>query len=94
MDEPFQALDIPLRIRLMETARSLLEQEKRLALVVTHDPREAVFLARRILVLGKEGRIVYETEVDLSPQDRSYGSPALARFEERLLEALHDQYAD
>jgi NitT/TauT family transport system ATP-binding protein len=89
MDEPFQALDIPLRIRLMETARSLLEQEQRLALVVTHDPREAVFLGRRILVLGSAGQgIVYETEVDLSPRDRSYGSPAQARLEARLLELL------
>ena len=89
MDEPFQALDIPLRIRLMETTRSLLEQEKRLAVLVTHDPREAVFLGRRILVLGGEGRgIVYETVVDLSGPDRSYGSPALARVEARLLAAL------
>jgi NitT/TauT family transport system ATP-binding protein len=89
MDEPFQALDIPLRIHLMETARSLLEQEKRLAVVVTHDPREAIFLGRRILTLGNRGQgIVYETEVDLSREDRSYGSPAQARLEARLLESL------
>jgi NitT/TauT family transport system ATP-binding protein len=90
MDEPFQALDVPLRVRLMETARSLLEQERRLAVVVTHDPREAIFLGRRILVLGSPGRgIVYETEVDLAPQDRSYGSPAQARLEARLLAVLY-----
>jgi NitT/TauT family transport system ATP-binding protein len=92
MDEPFQALDLPLRIRLMETARSLLEQEKRLAVVVTHDPREAIFLGRRILILGKGGRgIVHETAVDLSPSDRSYGSPAQARLEARLLAILYGQ---
>jgi NitT/TauT family transport system ATP-binding protein len=92
MDEPFQALDVPLRLRLMETARSLLEQEKRLALVVTHDPREAIFLGRRILILGNEGRgIVYETGVDLSRQDRSWGSPAQARLEAQLLAILYDQ---
>jgi NitT/TauT family transport system ATP-binding protein len=91
MDEPFQALDVPLRVRLMETARSLLEQEKRLAVVVTHDPREAIFLGRRILILGKGGRgIVYETEVDLPLSDRSYGSSAQARLEARLLEVLYD----
>jgi NitT/TauT family transport system ATP-binding protein len=89
MDEPFQALDIPLRLRLMETARSLLEQEKRLAVVVTHDPREAIFLGHRILVLGNKGRgIVYETEVDLSREDRSFGSPAQAMLVTRLLESL------
>jgi NitT/TauT family transport system ATP-binding protein len=89
MDEPFQALDIPLRLHLMETARSRLEQETRLAVVVTHDPREAIFLGRRILVLGKEGRgILCETELDLSREDRSYGSPAQVRLEARLLESL------
>jgi NitT/TauT family transport system ATP-binding protein len=92
MDEPFQALDVPLRLKLMETARSLLEQEKRLAVVVTHDPREAIFLGRRVLIIGNEGRgIVYETEVDLSLPDRSYGSPAQARFEAQLLAILYDQ---
>jgi NitT/TauT family transport system ATP-binding protein len=92
MDEPFQALDVPLRLQLMETARSLLEQEKRLAVVVTHDPREAIFLGRRILILGNEGRgIVYETGVDLSRQDRSWGSPAQARLEAQLLAILYDQ---
>jgi NitT/TauT family transport system ATP-binding protein len=92
MDEPFQALDVPLRIRLMETTRSLLEQEKRLAVMVTHDPREAIFLGRRILILGKEGRgIVHETPVDLSGPDRSYGSLAQARLEARLLELLSGQ---
>jgi NitT/TauT family transport system ATP-binding protein len=92
MDEPFQALDVPLRLRLMETARSLLEQERRLAVVVTHDPREAIFLGRRILILGNGGQgIVYETEVDLSCQDRSYGSPAQVRLEAQLLAVLYGQ---
>jgi NitT/TauT family transport system ATP-binding protein len=92
MDEPFQALDIPLRLRLMETTRSLLEQEQRLAVLVTHDPREAIFLGRRILVLGSEGRgIVYETEVNLSRRDRSYGSPAQARLETQLLAVMGGQ---
>jgi NitT/TauT family transport system ATP-binding protein len=92
MDEPFQALDVPLRLQLMETARSLLEQEKRLALVVTHDPREAIFLGRRILILGNGGRgIVYETGVDLSREDRAWGSPAQARLEAQLLAILYDQ---
>jgi NitT/TauT family transport system ATP-binding protein len=92
MDEPFQALDIPLRIQLMETARSLLEQEKRLAVLVTHDPREAIFLGRRVLALGDRGQgIVYETEVGLSREDRSYGSPAQAELEARLLARLYTQ---
>jgi NitT/TauT family transport system ATP-binding protein len=92
MDEPFQALDIPLRLRLMETTRSLLEQENRLAALVTHDPREAIFLGRRILILGSHGQgIVYETAVDLSREDRAYGSPAQASLESQLLKVLYEQ---
>ncbi|GHV26471.1 hypothetical protein AGMMS4952_06610 [Spirochaetia bacterium] len=38
MDEPFQSLDIPLRVQLMDMVLSLLALENRLAVVVSHDP--------------------------------------------------------
>jgi NitT/TauT family transport system ATP-binding protein len=61
MDEPFQSLDLPLRLSLLETLKNLLAVENRFVAAVTHDPREAVILAKRILVLGKNGRIVFDT---------------------------------
>jgi NitT/TauT family transport system ATP-binding protein len=89
LDEPFQSLDIPLRLELLEMTRYLIEGEGRFAVVVTHDPREAVYLGHRIIVLGKDaGNIVFDEPVDFSREDRALGTKAQSRLEARLLEAL------
>ena len=89
MDEPFQSLDIPLRIELMELFLSLLEKEKRLGMLVTHDPREAIFMGNRIMVLGHAPHgIVFDEVINLSKEDRVYGSTAAAETEKRLIEGL------
>jgi NitT/TauT family transport system ATP-binding protein len=85
LDEPFQSLDIPLRIQLMDLTRSLLEESPRLALVVTHDPREAVYLGQRIMVLGKlPAGFVFDKTLNLTAKDRIYGSRAQNRLEAEL----------
>jgi NitT/TauT family transport system ATP-binding protein len=89
MDEPFQSLDIPLRIGLMDLTRSLLALEDRLLIAVTHDPREAVYLGKRIILLGEPGRgIVLDELVELPPRERRYASPAAALLEQRLISAF------
>jgi NitT/TauT family transport system ATP-binding protein len=93
MDEPFQSLDIPLRLELMDLTRSLIDIEPRLLIMVTHDPREAVYLARRVLVLGKnafaEGSgIVFDEPADLPQSERSFGSADGSALAARLLDAL------
>jgi NitT/TauT family transport system ATP-binding protein len=111
MDEPFQSLDIPLRIELMEMLRRALQSERtlqseralqdertlqrkaepRLLLAVTHDPREAIFLGKRVIVLGKTPRgVVLDEAINLLPEDRVYGtaSPAANALEQKLLRAL------
>ncbi|MDR0389195.1 MAG: ATP-binding cassette domain-containing protein [Spirochaetaceae bacterium] len=63
MDEPFQSVDIPLRIELMELTRRLLKNEKRALILATHDPREALYLGKEIIVLGgKPCRVVLDRE--------------------------------
>jgi len=94
MDEPFQSLDIPLRINLMDNCLSLLAEEnssamKRLLIAVTHDPREAVYMGGRIIVLGKPGEgITYDEKVDLQNQDRVYGSVAALELEREIIKHL------
>jgi NitT/TauT family transport system ATP-binding protein len=89
MDEPFQSLDIPLRLELMDMCASILEQEPRLAIAVTHDPREAVYLGKRIIILGKPpAGIIFDETVSLSREERAYGTEAHARLEARLLAVL------
>jgi NitT/TauT family transport system ATP-binding protein len=96
LDEPFQSLDIPLRIQMMDLVKDLLAREKspagragRLVIAVTHDPREAVYLGRRIMVLGNPpAGMVFDETLDLSGEDRAYGSIAQGEMERRLLGAL------
>jgi len=77
MDEPFQSLDIPLRKNLMDLTLSLLEKEKRFLVMVTHDPREAVYMGGRVIVLGKNGGgIVFDRIVDNRGGKRTYAGGA------------------
>jgi len=52
MDEPFSALDAPIRIDLQNVMTEFHRQAKLTSITVTHDIEEAVFLGRKILVLG------------------------------------------
>ncbi len=52
MDEPFGALDAFTREDLWQTMARLRREEKFTALLITHDLREAVFLADEIVVLS------------------------------------------
>lgn len=57
MDEPFSNLDQRMRERIREETMGLLHEKDATALVVTHDPNEAMMIADRI-VLMRSGRIV------------------------------------
>ncbi|WP_433175228.1 ABC transporter ATP-binding protein [Actinoallomurus sp. CA-150999] len=72
LDEPFSALDALTRITMHRLVLDLWTEKERLSvLLVTHDVDEALRLADRVLVLG-EGRIAYETRVDVA-RPRSAG---------------------
>ncbi|MFA5493987.1 MAG: ABC transporter ATP-binding protein [Porticoccaceae bacterium] len=57
MDEPFSNLDRRLRDRVRDETMALLRDSGTTAVVVTHDPEEAMRIADRI-VLMRDGRIV------------------------------------
>jgi NitT/TauT family transport system ATP-binding protein len=89
MDEPFQSLDIPLRLELMEMTLSLLKEDPRLVVMVTHDPREALYLGSRIMVFGEKPMgVIYDEPVDLDRENRDYGSPELIEREKKLIALL------
>ena len=91
MDEPYQSLDLPLRIKLMDLSLSLLSKEERMLILVTHDPREAIYLASRVLVLGKGGRgIIYDKILDMDDGDRIYGSAAGGLLEQEMMRTLEE----
>ena len=57
LDEPFSALDAPLRRRLREEMRQLQREIEATMVIVTHDPDEAALLSDEILVLD-QGRVL------------------------------------
>lgn len=59
MDEPFSGLDDRLRDLVRENCLEIVREEKMSALLVTHDPSEAMQIADHI-VLMRDGRIVQE----------------------------------
>ncbi len=66
MDEPFGALDAFTREHLNEELLRIWAATKRTIVFVTHDMDEAVFLADRVAVMGKEpGRIVDIVDIPL-----------------------------
>ncbi|WP_181705986.1 ABC transporter ATP-binding protein [Chthonobacter rhizosphaerae] len=73
LDEPFGALDAFTREELWCVIRDLQEARKFTVVLVTHDLREAVFLADRIFVMsGRPGRIIAERTVSFPrPRDLS-----------------------
>lgn len=61
MDEPFINLDISKKYSLIEIVKKLKEADGRTIVCVTHDIKEAVLLADRIVVIANKN-IVFDTE--------------------------------
>jgi len=73
LDEPFGALDQFTREELWQTLQDLYLDRKPTVLLVTHDLREAGFLANRICVMSaRPGRIISDEVVNI-PQPREIG---------------------
>jgi len=71
LDEPFGALDAFTREELWCVIRDLHAARKITVCLVTHDLREAVFLADRVFVMSsRPGRILIERKIDIPrPRD-------------------------
>lgn len=89
MDEPFSALDALMRERLHDELERLYLSHRFTVVFVTHDPREAVRLGDRVVMLtSNPGRILSEIPVDL-PRPRRSDTPETALLAGRILEALN-----
>jgi NitT/TauT family transport system ATP-binding protein len=85
LDEPFGALDAFTREELWSVLQNLWLERKFTCVLVTHDLREAAFLADRIFVMSaRPGRIIADHRVDL-PRPRTVEST----FEKDFIDLVH-----
>jgi NitT/TauT family transport system ATP-binding protein len=79
MDEPFAALDAQTREILHGELERIWTATRKTVLFVTHNVREAVRLADRVILLGtRPGRVLEERTIDL-PRPRGENDEAVAR---------------
>ena len=94
LDEPFGALDALTRTEMQSWLQSVWQQYRSMVLMITHDIREAVYLADRVVVLtARPARVRREFVVDLPrPRDLStLTSPEFVAIEHELIELLHEE---
>lgn len=87
MDEPFQALDLPLKVSLMGAFERLWQEDRRTVLFVTHDVQEALLLGDAISVLSARPARLIRTLVNIAP----HGERSLR--DERMLSLEGELYA-
>ena len=86
MDEPFGSLDAQMRRRLQDELIKIWKKLSMTIIFVTHNIRESISLADRIIVLNRKGKIERIVEVNL-PRPRR---PSYSKFVEIWKQLLSD----
>ena len=70
LDEPFSALDYQTRLSVCDDVYKIIREERKTALLITHDISEAISVADRIFVLSRRpAHIVAEHSLDFSEHE-------------------------
>lgn len=89
LDEPLGALDAFTRMNMQDEILSIWREKKQLAIMVTHDVDEAIYMGSRVIVMeANPGRIVADIKIDDEyPRDRS--SVAFVEYRNEILNKLN-----
>ena len=88
LDEPFTALDAPTRRGLQDMLLALNEKIGTSMLFVTHDIREAVYLADRLLIMTGTGVRELGIGLERGPGRRDEFSDDFVKFEREVYAAI------
>ena len=94
LDEPFAALDAQTREMMQLELLKIWNRDRKTALFITHDIKEAIYLADRVIVFTKRpGRVKCEIEVDIPrPRDlRVKRDPKFVEYEDRIWESIQEE---
>ncbi|MDR0426884.1 MAG: ABC transporter ATP-binding protein [Clostridiales bacterium] len=87
LDEPFSALDFQTRLSVCDDVYAIIREEKKTALLVTHDISEAVSLADRIVVLSARPATVkriYTLDIDRPTPLKRREDPAFSGWFDKV----------
>ena len=89
LDEPLGALDAFTRMNMQDEILKIWQEKQQLALMVTHDVDEAIYVGTRVLVMDAHpGRVIADIKIDLPfPRDRS--SREFVEYRNDILNKLH-----
>jgi NitT/TauT family transport system ATP-binding protein len=89
LDEPLGALDAFTRMNMQDEILKIWQAKGQLALMVTHDVDEAVYMGTRVIVMdANPGRVVADIKIDEEyPRDRS--SATFVEYRNQILNRLH-----
>lgn len=89
LDEPLGALDAFTRMNMQDEILKIWQEKKQLAIMVTHDVDEAIYMGTRVIVLdANPGRVVADIKIgEAFPRDRS--SEAFVKYRNEILNRLH-----
>lgn len=95
LDEPFSALDFQTRLNVCDDVYSIIKQEKKTALLVSHDISECISLCDKIVVLSRRPAFVkkivpIEIDKNLTPLQRRE-SPLFGKYFETIWKLLEDK---
>ncbi len=91
LDEPFSALDFQTRMKVCDDVYSIIKNEGKTALLVTHDVSEAISMADRIVVLSKRPATVRKI---LSPNFDRNLSPLMRRESPSFAPTFQELWTD
>ena len=87
LDEPFSAVDFQTRMTVCDDVHAIIKNEKKTALLVTHDISEAVSMADRIVVLTKRPatvKAVFTIDIDAPTPLKRRESPKFSYWFDRV----------
>ncbi len=69
LDEPFSALDFQTRLRVSDDIAHIIREQKKTAILITHDLQEAISLGDRVLVLSaRPARLIRDVPIYLTKE--------------------------
>ncbi len=96
LDEPFSGLDYQTKLIVIEDIYKIIKEEKKSALIVTHDIGEAIAFANKVIVLSKRPSYIKKIiTIDLKLDNKTpllaYKSPLYSYYFDLIYEELEHE---